>query len=97
MLIILWHVDPLLGNDREIIKRTTAVVRSRILQQTQNQQLHCNRGAVFSMLSVRNCYKQGQLAVALGSWQLRPGTVREPRRRGTSAVASCYQATAVKT
>jgi hypothetical protein len=27
-------------------------------------------------------------------WQLRPGIVREPRRRGTSAVGSRYRATA---
>jgi hypothetical protein len=28
------------------------------------------------------------------SWQLRPGTVREPRGRGTAAVGSRYRATA---
>jgi hypothetical protein len=28
------------------------------------------------------------------SWYLRPGTIREPRRGGTFAVGSCYQATA---
>jgi hypothetical protein len=31
----MWHVDPLLGNDREISKYIIAVARQRLLQQTR--------------------------------------------------------------
>jgi hypothetical protein len=33
-MIILWHVDPLLGNDWETSKYTTAVIEQRLLKQT---------------------------------------------------------------
>jgi hypothetical protein len=52
--IILWHVDPLLGNDREISNYTTAVTKQR----TVNSYI----GTVFSVRSVVTYYKQGQLA-----------------------------------
>jgi hypothetical protein len=66
---------------------------------------------MFSTLPVKRCYNQDQLAVAVWqktaevqslsavavrSRKLRPGTDREPRRRGTSAVRSRYQATAIE-
>jgi hypothetical protein len=66
----MWHIDTLLGKDREISNYTTAVPRQWLKvimwspQQTQMQQLH-NRGMVFSMRSVSRCYKQGQLAVVV--------------------------------
>jgi hypothetical protein len=53
-LIILWHVDPLPGNDREISDYTTApqtIIFPR-------QQLNSNRGTVFSVRSVPRCSKQ---------------------------------------
>jgi hypothetical protein len=48
------------------------------------QQLHCNRGPVFSKWSLLICYTQDQ-------------SVNESRERGMSTVGSCYQAMAVKT
>jgi hypothetical protein len=53
---ILWHVDPLLGNDREIGNNTTAVTRQR--------PVNGNGGTAFSVLSEPR-YKQGQLDVAM--------------------------------
>jgi hypothetical protein len=38
---ILWYIDPLLGNDREIIQRSVNI----------------NRETVFPVLSVPRCYK----------------------------------------
>jgi hypothetical protein len=53
--------------------------------------------AVFSMRSVPGTAAvQSLSAVAVRRWQLRRETVREPRGRGTSAVGSRHQATAVK-
>jgi hypothetical protein len=49
------HVDLFLGNDLEISNNTTTVNRQRPVK----------RGAVFSTRSVRRCYKQSQLAVAV--------------------------------
>jgi hypothetical protein len=43
---VLWHVDLLLGNDREINKYTTAVTRQR--------HVNSNRGAVFSTWCCRD-------------------------------------------
>jgi hypothetical protein len=51
----MWHADPLLGNDREISKCTTAVNRQR--------PVNSNRGAVFYMESVPRCYNQDKLEV----------------------------------
>jgi hypothetical protein len=42
--LILWHVDPLLGNGREMSKHVTAVARLRPVKS--------NGGKVFSVLSV---------------------------------------------
>jgi hypothetical protein len=71
------------------------------------QQLHINRGEVFSTRSVPICYKQGNLGRGLWGfsrelWLLKAAssgreTVREPRRGRTSAVGNRYQVTAVKT
>jgi hypothetical protein len=49
MVIILWYVDPLLGNDHKI-NYTTAVTRQR--------SANSNRGMVFSVRSVPRCNKQ---------------------------------------
>jgi hypothetical protein len=58
MLLIVWHVDPMLGNDREISSYTTTVTRQLPVNR--------NRGTVFSVRPVPRCYKQGQLAVEIG-------------------------------
>jgi hypothetical protein len=47
---ILWHVDPLLGNDNEINNYTIAV--------NKQQPVNSNRGKLFSVRSVPRCYKQ---------------------------------------
>jgi hypothetical protein len=36
---------------------------------------------------------QSLLAIPVRSWQMRSGTLREPRGRGMSAIGSCYQKT----
>jgi hypothetical protein len=53
--LILWHVDPLLGNRHEISDYTTAVTRQR--------PLNSNRRMVFSVPSMPRC-KQDKLGVA---------------------------------
>jgi hypothetical protein len=53
LLTVLWPVDPLLGNDREIRIYTTAVTKQRSVNK--------NRGTLFSERSVQRCYKQDQL------------------------------------
>jgi hypothetical protein len=50
---ILLYVDPLLGNDREIRKYTTAFIRHR--------SVNSNRGTVLYVRSVLRCYKQDKL------------------------------------
>jgi hypothetical protein len=57
---ILWHVDPLLGNDREISNYTTAVTRQR--------PVNSNRGMMFSVRSLPKCYKQDKLELSSVSW-----------------------------
>jgi hypothetical protein len=65
-IIILWHVDPLLGVDREIGDCTAAVARQRPADNTEmifsawsaKQQMNSNGGTVFSVWSVPRCYKQ---------------------------------------
>jgi hypothetical protein len=47
--------DWLLGNDCETNNKTMPAARQQILNK---QQLNCNRGTVFSMLSASRCYKQ---------------------------------------
>jgi hypothetical protein len=44
---MLWHVDPLLGNDREISNHTTTF--------TRQGPVNSNRENVFSVLSVLKC------------------------------------------
>jgi hypothetical protein len=95
----MWHINPLLGNDRGIKNYTTAVTR----QQTINN----NREMVFSVQSVLRYYEHDSLgiseitagvlllvAVSVISWKLMPGTVREPRGNGTSDVGRRYQVSA---
>jgi hypothetical protein len=50
--ILLWHVEPLLGNHREMSSCKTAVTRQR--------PVNSNKGTVFSVRSVPRCYKQGK-------------------------------------
>jgi hypothetical protein len=65
-LILLWHIDQLLGNDRETNNDTTAVPRQWTVNnkgmvfsaQSSKQQLNSNRGTVFSVRSVPICYQQ---------------------------------------
>jgi hypothetical protein len=54
---ILWHVDQMLGNNREISTYTTVV--------TRHQPLNSNRDRVLSVRSVLRCYKQDKLGVAV--------------------------------
>jgi hypothetical protein len=51
---ILWNIDLLLGNDREISNYTTAVTRQR--------SLNSNRGTACSVRSVLRCHKKDNLA-----------------------------------
>jgi MoaA/NifB/PqqE/SkfB family radical SAM enzyme len=55
--MILWHGDPLAGNDREISNYTTTVTRQR--------PGNSSRGTMFSVQSVPRYYKQGQSAVVI--------------------------------
>jgi hypothetical protein len=52
---IMCHVDPFLGNDREISNYTMAFTRQR--------SVNSKRGKVFSVRSVPICYKQDKLGV----------------------------------
>jgi hypothetical protein len=62
---ILWHVDLLLGVDREVGDCTVAVARQQPVNnrgmvfsvQSAKQQLPSNRGTVFSVKSVPRYYK----------------------------------------
>jgi hypothetical protein len=54
---ILWHVDPLLGDDHEISNYTTAV--------TKQLPVNTNRKKVFSVRSVSRCFKQVKLGVVV--------------------------------
>jgi hypothetical protein len=58
---ILWHLEPLLGNDPELGNCKTAVARQRPLKNSRGmvfsarpvkEQLNCNRGAIFCVQSV---------------------------------------------
>jgi hypothetical protein len=51
-IYIMWHVDPLLGNDREMDDRTVAVARQRPAN---------NRGIVFSARSPKQKMEQQQM------------------------------------
>jgi hypothetical protein len=51
--IMLWHVDLLLGNGREISNHTTAVTKQR--------PVNSNKGTVFFVWCVPRCYKAGQV------------------------------------
>jgi hypothetical protein len=53
--VVLWYVDPLLGNGNEMSNYTTAVTR----QQPVNDDI----GIMFSVQSVPKCYKQDKLGV----------------------------------
>jgi hypothetical protein len=54
--IILWHIDPLLGNDRETSSYTTAGFAKKhgFTERIRNS----NRGTVFSVRFVPRYYKQ---------------------------------------
>jgi hypothetical protein len=78
---LLWHVDSLLGSDREIDDCKVAVAR---LQPENNnrgmvfsarfttQQLNSNGGTVFSLWSVPGCYKQDSWS---NEWVMRQSPV----------------------
>jgi hypothetical protein len=55
--MILWNVDPLLGNDREISNYTTVFTRQRSVNR--------NGGMAFSVCSELICYKHDKLVVAV--------------------------------
>jgi hypothetical protein len=50
-----WHVYPLLGNDREIRNYSTNVTRQR--------PVNSNKETVFSVRFVPRCYKQDKFGV----------------------------------
>jgi hypothetical protein len=54
--MILWNVDPLLGNDHEISNYTTALTRQRSVSS--------NTGMAFSVRFVPICYKQDKIGVS---------------------------------
>jgi hypothetical protein len=54
---LLWHVEPLLGNDCKISNYTTG--------SPQEQENTAIMEVVFSMLSMHGCYKQGQLHIVV--------------------------------
>jgi hypothetical protein len=56
---ILRHVDPLLGNDREIRDYTTAVARLRLRQQTRTQHFYGNN----STATEDRCFLRGPCRV----------------------------------
>jgi hypothetical protein len=65
--MILWHIDPLLGGNREIGDFTAAVARQRPANNNRvivfsvrstKQQLNSNRGTMLSVLSMPTCYNQ---------------------------------------
>jgi hypothetical protein len=67
VVIVLWHVDPLLGGEREIGDCTAAVARKRsannnrgvvLSARSAKQQLNSNIVMVFSARSEQKCYKQ---------------------------------------
>jgi hypothetical protein len=65
---MLWHVDPF-ARQRPRNKQLCNIRCSVTAPQTNMfpwQQLHCNRRRVFSTRSFQRCYKQGQLAAAVG-------------------------------
>jgi hypothetical protein len=65
-VLVLWHVDPLLGDNREIGDRTAGVAKQRpadnrgmvLSARSAKQRLNSNRGTVFRVRSVLRCYKQ---------------------------------------
>jgi hypothetical protein len=67
-MIYVWHIDPLLGSDREIGDRTVAVARRRSRTTTGGWYLlrgprrwHNNRRMMFTVRSVPRSYKEGEL------------------------------------
>jgi hypothetical protein len=78
---ILWHIDPLLGNDRKISNYTTTVTRHRTL--------NSNRGTVFSVRSVPRCYKQDKLVRSQFVCWLVGESASELENRCGSVVVSC--------
>jgi hypothetical protein len=50
LAVILWNLDPLVGNDHEISSYTTAVIRQ--------QPVKSSRGTAFSVRPVPRCLKQ---------------------------------------
>jgi hypothetical protein len=61
LILMLWHVDPLLLNDHEIASYS---VTDPYTSMFPWQQLHCNRGILLFMQSVPRCYKQNKLRVS---------------------------------
>jgi hypothetical protein len=62
-LLVMSHVDLLLGNDREISNHKTAVAKQACFH--GNKKNKAIMKAVFSTRSVPRCYIQGQLASEL--------------------------------
>jgi hypothetical protein len=62
--IILSHVDPLLGNDREISKNTTAVTHKHVFMATIG---NSSIGTVFSVRSVAAMLEQRVSCETVGS------------------------------
>jgi hypothetical protein len=74
ILLLLWHVDTLLGGDREICDYTAAVARKRpanhremifSVRSARQQLNYNNEEKVFSTRSVPRCYKLDKFEAAV--------------------------------
>jgi hypothetical protein len=110
--IVLWHVDPFLGNDLERSSYTTAVTEQRLRKQAclqGNDWKQQQRNGVFCAVLAEMLWA-GQLEEwsQLSEWvrgQLRFSRCAKPiaeggyfgtKRKGMSTVGSCYRATATE-
>jgi hypothetical protein len=57
-LFILYHIDPLLGNDHDINKYRKAVTEYQLLKHVRMETIEEQQRKVFSMRSVPRCYNQ---------------------------------------
>jgi hypothetical protein len=65
---VMWYVDPLLGNDREISSYTTTMLSNGSANKhvsTAEREYSNNGKRCFSARSVPRCYKQDKLEVAV--------------------------------
>jgi hypothetical protein len=75
----MWHIDPLIGNDRETRQRAVTTKRSANKNEgmvfsalSAKQQLDRNRGPVFSLRSVPRYYNQEMFRMVMNPAGLGP-------------------------